>query len=115
LEEWLVENAMKSNPSKSKAVSFTIAQVNEPLNYPLGDHIITEASSCKYLGIILCSNLSWDDQVNYMVKTAWKALHFTVRILKKGGSNTKSLVYTSLVHPTLEYGRHAGILTERDR
>jgi len=44
------------------------------------------------------------DQVNYTVKKAWKALHFTMQILKKGNSNTKSLAYMSLVRPILEYG-----------
>jgi hypothetical protein len=34
----------------------------------------------------------------------WKALHFTLHILKKGNSNIKCLAYTSLVHPILEYG-----------
>ena len=38
------------------------------------------------------------------MKKAWKALHFTMRILKKGNSNTKSLAYMSLVRPILEYG-----------
>jgi len=46
--------------------------------------VIAQTSSCKYLVIILCSDLSWADQANYMVKKAWKALHFTMRILKKG-------------------------------
>jgi hypothetical protein len=44
------------------------------------------------------------DQVNYTVKKAWNALHFTMRILKKGNSNTKSLAYMSLVLPILENG-----------
>jgi hypothetical protein len=35
---------------------------------------------------------------------AWKALHFVMCVLKKRNRNTKSLVYTSLVHPVLEYG-----------
>jgi len=39
-----------------------------------------------------------------MVKKAWRALHFTMRILKKGNSNTKSLAYMSLVRQILEYG-----------
>jgi hypothetical protein len=39
-----------------------------------------------------------------MVKKAWKALQFTMCILKKGNSNTKSLAYTSLVRLILEYG-----------
>jgi hypothetical protein len=76
----------------------------DPLNYSLQDIVIPEASSYKYLGIILQSGLSWADQVNYTVKKAWKTLHFTMRILKKGNSNTKTLAYTSLVHPILEYG-----------
>jgi len=38
------------------------------------------------------------------VKKAWKALHFTIRILKKGNGNTKSLAYMSLVRLILEYG-----------
>jgi hypothetical protein len=70
---------------------------SESLNYSLGDIVIPKANNCKYLGIILCSDLSWTDQVNYTVKKAWKALHFTMCILKKGNSNTKSLAYASLV------------------
>ena len=33
LGEWAVENAMKINPSKSKAIRFTRARVNDPPNY----------------------------------------------------------------------------------
>jgi hypothetical protein len=104
LEGWAVENAMKINPSKSKEIRFAGARVKDPLNYSLMGTLIPEASSCKHLGIILRSGLSWADQVNYMVKKAWKALHFTMRTLKKGNSNTKSLAYMSLVRPILEYG-----------
>jgi len=78
LGEWVVENAMKINPSKSKAIRFMTARVKDPLNYSLMDTLILEASSCKYIGIILNSDLSWADLVNYTVKKAWKALHFTM-------------------------------------
>ena len=100
----MVENAMKINPSNSKAVRFTRSQVKDPLDNSLANTLIPEASSCKFLGIILRNDLSWADQVNYTVKKTWKALYFTMRILKKGNSNTKSLVYMSLVRPILEYG-----------
>jgi hypothetical protein len=50
------------------------------------------------------SDLSWAYQVHFTAKKAWKALHFTMRILKKGNSSTKSLAYTSLVRPILGYG-----------
>jgi hypothetical protein len=80
------------------------AWLTEPLNYSLRGIVIPEVSSCKYFGIILRSDLSWADQVNYAVKKTWKALHFAMHILKKGNSNTKSLAYTSLVPLILEYG-----------
>jgi len=78
--------------------------VKDPLDYSLENTLMPEASSCKYLGIILRSDLSWADHVNYTVKKAWKALYFTMRVLKKGNSNTKSLAYMSLLRPILEYG-----------
>jgi hypothetical protein len=52
LGEWVVVNAMRINPSKSKAVRFMRARAKDPLNYSLMDTLILEASSCKYLGII---------------------------------------------------------------
>jgi len=91
-------------PSKSKAVCFTRARVKGPLSYSLMGTLIAEANSCKYLGIILRSDLSWGVHVKYTVKKARKALHFTMRILRKGNSDTKSLAYVSLVRPILEYG-----------
>jgi len=104
LRDWAEENEMKINPNKSKALSFTRSRVKDPLNYSSGDQKIPEASCCKYLGIIIQSDLSWADQVNYTVQKAWRALHFVMHIVKKGNKNTKSLAYESLVHPILEYG-----------
>jgi len=68
LGEWAVENVMKINPSKSKAVRFTRARLKDPLDYSLANTLIPEASSCKNIGIILNSDLIWADQVNYTVK-----------------------------------------------
>jgi hypothetical protein len=84
LGEGAAENAMKINPSKCKTFRFTGARVKKPLNYKIGDQLFPEASSCRYLGIIFRSDLSWTDHVNYTVKKAWKALHFIMRIHKKG-------------------------------
>jgi hypothetical protein len=68
-----------------------------------GDQLIPEANSFKYSGIIR-SDLNRTDLVNYMLQKARKALHFVMRILKKGNNNTKHLAYTTLVSPMLEYG-----------
>jgi hypothetical protein len=68
LGEWASENVIIINPAKSKAVCFTEARVTESLNYSLGNAVIPKAKGSKYLGIILSSDLSWADQVNYTVQ-----------------------------------------------
>jgi hypothetical protein len=82
---------MKINPSKSKTIRIMKARVKNPLGYSLDDQKILEASSCKYFGIILQSDLNWVDQVNYTVQKAWKALHFVVCVLLNVNLNIKSL------------------------
>jgi hypothetical protein len=47
LGESAVENTMKINPSKSKAVCFTTARLKDALDYSLANTIIPEASICK--------------------------------------------------------------------
>jgi hypothetical protein len=76
-----------------------IFNCSSPIFIPLGTR-----SSCKYLGIIFQSDLNWVDQVNYTAQKAWKGHRFVMRVFKEGNRNTKRLVYTSLVHPILEYG-----------
>ena len=104
LMEWALVNEMRINPGKSKAVSFIKCRVKERLKYRLGDQNISGESSFKYLGLIIRSDRSWADHVNRTLRKAWKALHFSMRILKKGNSNAKGLAYTALVRPILEYG-----------
>ena len=89
--------------------------MKDPLNYTLEDQLIPEASSCKYLGTISHSDLNWDDHVNCRVIKAWKALHFIMRIHKKGNSTTKSSAYTTLYVRLLNMGLHAGIHSGRDK
>jgi hypothetical protein len=77
--------------------------VKDPLNYTLRDQNIPEDSCCKYLGIIICSDLCWADQINYKVQKAWSALHF-VMLIAQINKITKRIAYKSLVRLILAYG-----------
>jgi dsDNA-binding SOS-regulon protein len=76
LGDWAVENEMKMNPNKRNALSITRARVKDRLNYKLRNKNIPEDSCCKYLRIIIRSDLSWADQLNYKVQKAWRAIPF---------------------------------------
>jgi len=47
LVEWAVENGMKINPGKNKAIKFARARVKNPPDHSLGDQKFPAASSCK--------------------------------------------------------------------
>jgi len=102
--EWALTNEMKINPGKCKAVNFSKSRTKDRLLYKIDGQIIPEESSFKYLGLIIRSDLNWQDHVNHTLRKAWRSLHFIMRILKKGNSNVKRLGYTALVRPILEYG-----------
>jgi len=84
LGKWAVENAVKINPSKSKAVRFTRVRMKNLLDYSLANTLILEASRCKNLGIILRSDLSWADQVKYTVKKGLEGIIFHNANTQKG-------------------------------
>jgi hypothetical protein len=71
-------------------VCFTRARVKDLQKYSLLGTLVLEASSGKYLGIILRSDLNWADHLNYRVKKAWKALHIIMRKVMNGNNNTKT-------------------------
>ena len=47
LRKWAVENGMKINIDKSKAIRFTRGRVKNQLGYTFGDQKIPEANNCK--------------------------------------------------------------------
>ena len=89
LMEWAQLNEMKINPGKCKAVNFSKSRIKDRLQYKFGDQLIPEENSFKYVGLIIRSDLNWQDHVNHTLRKALKSLHFAMRILKKGNSNVK--------------------------
>ena len=51
-------------------------QVKDLLNYSPLDQVIPEASSCKYLGIILRSDLCWTDHFKLHSKKCLEGISF---------------------------------------
>jgi len=104
LREWAVENAMKINPSKSKAIRFTRARIKDPLNYSLLGTLIPEASSCNIFRNNLTQRLKLGGSSKLRGEKGLESTTLHNANTKKGNSNTKRLSYMSLVRPILEFG-----------
>jgi hypothetical protein len=83
LGNWAVENEMKINADKRKAVSFTNTAVKERINYYNGHQLIWELNYFKYLGINIRSSIKWEDYVNYTLGMSLKTFHFIMDIHTK--------------------------------
>ncbi|KAJ4449513.1 hypothetical protein ANN_00913 [Periplaneta americana] len=104
INDWAIANKMKINSLKSKAISFTRKRYKIVTSYTLGGETIPEVNKCKYLGITFSSDLGWGKHVTDIAGKAWRALHFVMRVLRKGSDKSKEIAYKSLVRPVMEYG-----------
>jgi hypothetical protein len=72
-------------------------------NYKIGEVVLKRETRVKYLGLIIDSKLSWEEQRRQVVSKGFKRLHFVMRVLKNSNKRAKEKAYTTLVRPLLEY------------
>lgn len=71
--------------------------------YNLGSTPLTKVNQYKYLGIMITSDLSWNNHISNICNSSFKKLCILRHKLKHTPHYTKMLAYTSLIRPKLEY------------
>ena len=111
---------MSFNVDKCVLLRFT--QSHSPIinDYFLNNQAIQCSNVYKYLGIQLANTLSWDTHITTIVNKATRMLNFIKRNLSKCCCSIKSITYTTLVRPVLEYATevwdpHYSVLSTRSR
>lgn len=107
IEEWVHSNKMKLNSEKSKLIKFTNKRIITYHDYILDNKLLEYEGNCKYLGVILASNLQWSEHINYVVKNGYRKLGFVMRNLKGASEEVREKAYTAIVRPSLEYASPA--------
>jgi len=103
LTEWASKWLMSFNPTK--CVHLTITRKANPLPscYSIGDSIIQQVNSTKYLGVTITSNLSWSEHIINITNKANSTRAFLQRNLNRCQQSVKSACYITYVRPILEY------------
>lgn len=71
--------------------------------YHLNSTSLERVSFYKYLGVFICSNLSWGIHIDYIVKNANRTLGYIKRNFSLAPLNLKLTLYKTLVRSKLEY------------
>ena len=96
VENWCLSHGMKLNVSKTKSMLCKKHSISTTLTTPL-------CSQLKILGIIYDDNLTWNAQVDYITKNAYRRC-FLLRNLKRILSKEELLnIYHAFILTTLEY------------
>lgn len=83
-----------------------VTRKKQPLlfTYHVNGHALSEVTKHKYLGLILTSDLKWNEHIEYIERKAMKKLGYLRRRLVNATPHIKLLAYKTFIRPVLEYG-----------
>ena len=105
IEKYSVDNQMKLNPKKTKAILFNqCIQADFVPSLRLDECELDIVEVMKLLGVIIQSDLKWSKNTEYMTKKAYKRL-WMIRRLKNLGAKIAELIdlYIKKIRCVLEY------------
>ena len=107
INEWSKENLFQLNCDKTKELVINYSRQNiEEICPPvlIDGQPIRKVTSVKLLGLTLNSHLTWNNHVEYLVKSAFQKLYFLIQ-LKRSGVDVADIVqyYCACIRSTLDY------------
>ena len=107
LYNWSRTWQMAFNAKKCHVMSITRKRDKPTMQYRLGDNPLSVVDTFTYLGVTISSDLRWRQHVSNTSAKATRTLNFVRRNIYHCRPEVKSLAYTSLIRPHLEYASAA--------
>ena len=99
-ETWLIE----LNTSKCVVLTCSRLTSSFTFNYIIRNHFLQRVTQHPYLRTLFDSKISFSPHINQVISKATRMLNFVNHNVYRCSAETKSLAYTSIVRPLLEYG-----------
>jgi len=104
---WAKRWGMSFNTKKCNVVNISRSKEKNTHKFYMGDFELKYVDIFTYLGVQIGSDLNWNHHVNSNYNKAIKTLNFVKRNISICSQKYRSLAYTSLVRPHLEYASAA--------
>ena len=104
--QWAETCLVSFNPEKKTESLLNSRKINRPLHPPLymQNQQITEVESYNHLGFYFSNNLTWHDQINYILEKAWRRINVMRKLKFRLDRKSLEVIYTAFIRPVLEYG-----------
>lgn len=105
INEWLSANRLSLNLAKTHFIHFTLNKNTKDtiININLNSQPIKRTTQTKILGIIIQSNLKWNNHIQTLSTKLAKINGILFRLSKTLPNSTLKLIYNTLFLPTLSY------------
>jgi len=107
LHNWFVANKLSLNVAKTCYSIFGATETQlQDLDSKLviNDENIERVESCKYLGIIIDSDISWKEHIDFVYKKIIKFTSIFYKIRTNLNAHVLKMLYFAFVYPHLLYG-----------
>ena len=107
ISEWLKINKLSLNIKKTQFMIFTNKNSTQPdFEIKIDGHRIDQTFKTKFLGVIIDSQLTWKEHINYICSKVAKGVGIIIRARKLLDKDTLMTLYYSFVYPYLQYCNH---------
>ena len=103
VKNWLQVNKLTLNTSKSTYIVFSKAKSKYQFQVKIGEEILEQAESVKYLGIVIDKTLCWKPHINKVGNKISSSCWAMSKIRNLMTEDVLKQIYYSIVYPHLQY------------
>ena len=107
LNDWLLANKLTihyTNKTTYMLINYKKKQRLQDFKFFIGDHLIEQCTSYKYLGVIIDNKLNWKEQIDAVAKKITGVVGVLYKTRRNLNRKTMKIVYNSLVESHIRYG-----------
>ena len=103
ISDWFTRNRLSLNVPKSCAMVFDQSRGEKAVNLSVNNHVLTQETSTKLLGVVIDDKLNWSQHITYLVSKLSPKVSLLSRLKHTLSPALLNTVYKSIIQPLFDY------------